>query len=49
MPIYCSLPEEFGVCFVATGPQCVLCGNCMVDEGLDVVGRVHHGASMCIV
>lgn len=34
--VYCSLSEEFEMCFVVTGPQCALRGNCMVGEGLDI-------------
>lgn len=38
--IYCSLSEEFGMCFVVTGPQCTLRGNYLVCEGLDIVGQI---------
>lgn len=35
-----SMSEEFEVCFVDTGPQCALCGNCMFGAGLDIVGHM---------
>lgn len=37
---YCGLSEEFGMCFVVTGPQCALHSNCMVGKGLDIVGQI---------